>query len=53
MNFEFLAPAHPYIVHFPVALLMVSCVLYLAAFMTRRPGLSEVAFWTLVLGSRI
>ena len=46
-----LAEAHPIIVHFPIALLMASLALDLAAVIVRRASLVEGATWALLLGA--
>ena len=42
---------HPLIVHFPIALLLTSAGLDLAAVALRRPTLHRIALWNLVLGT--
>jgi uncharacterized membrane protein len=46
-----LAELHPIIVHFPIALLLASVALDLAAVIFRRASLVEGATWALVLGT--
>lgn len=46
-----LAELHPIIVHFPIALLLVSVALDFGAVILRRASLAEGATWTLVLGT--
>ena len=45
-----LAELHPIIVHFPIALLIVSVACDIAAVVLRRAGLTTTATWTLVFG---
>jgi uncharacterized membrane protein len=45
-----LAELHPIIVHFPIALLIVSVACDFAAVFLRRAGLTTTATWTLVFG---
>lgn len=45
-----LAELHPIIVHFPIALLIVSVALDFAGIFLRRAGLTTAATWCLVLG---
>lgn len=45
-----LAELHPIVVHFPIALLIVSVTLDFAAVFLRRAGLTTAATWCLVLG---
>lgn len=45
-----LAELHPIIVHFPIALLIVSVACDIAAVFLRRVGLTTTATWTLVFG---
>ena len=42
---------HPLIVHFPIALLLTSVAIDLAALVVRRPALHRVALWNLCLGT--
>lgn len=42
---------HPLVVHFPIALLLASVGLDLAALIFRRPGLHRIALWNLALGT--
>jgi len=42
---------HPLIVHFPIALLSISPIVDLAAFLTRRPSWHAVAYGLLVAGT--
>lgn len=42
---------HPLLVHFPIALLLTSFVLELAAVTLKRPNLHRVALWNLGLGT--
>ena len=46
-----LAELHPIIVHFPIALLLTSLALDLAAVVFRRATLVEGATWALLLGA--
>ncbi len=43
--------AHPLVVHFPIALLMTSVALELAALALKRPGLHRIGLWNLALGT--
>ncbi len=45
-----LAELHPIVVHFPIALLIVSVACDIAAVLLRRAGLTTTATWTLILG---
>jgi uncharacterized membrane protein len=45
-----LAELHPIVVHFPIALLIVSVVLDFGGIVLRRAGLTTAATWCLVLG---
>ena len=45
-----LAELHPIVVHFPIALLVVSVACDIAAVVLRRAGLTSTATWTLVFG---
>lgn len=45
-----LAELHPIVVHFPIALLIVSVACDIAAVFLRRAGLTTAATWTLVVG---
>lgn len=45
-----LAELHPILVHFPIALLITSVALDLAAVFLRRAGLTTAATWLLILG---
>jgi uncharacterized membrane protein len=45
-----LAEIHGFIVHFPIALLLISVTLDIAAAIFRRASLVEAATWTLLLG---
>lgn len=45
-----LAELHPIIVHFPIALLIVSVACDIAAVFLRRAGLTTTATWTLIFG---
>lgn len=45
-----LAELHPMVVHFPIALLIVSVVLDFGGVLLRRAGLTTAATWCLVLG---
>ncbi|MBI4535590.1 MAG: DUF2231 domain-containing protein [Ignavibacteriae bacterium] len=42
---------HPFLVHFPIALLTVSFLADLAATLTRNEDLHKVGWWTLLLGT--
>lgn len=42
---------HPFIVHFPIALLAMCLVFELVAWVSRKPGLSQVGWWLQVLGT--
>ena len=46
-----LAEIHGFIVHFPIALLLISVTLDFAAVIFRRASLVEAATWTLLLGA--
>lgn len=45
-----LAELHPIVVHFPIALLIVSVACDIAAVFLRRAGLTSTATWTLIFG---
>lgn len=42
---------HPLVVHYPVALLTISALLYAVAWVSRRESLAWAAFWMLALGT--
>ena len=46
-----LAELHGFLVHFPMALLLISVTLDFAAAIFRRVSLVEAATWTLLLGA--
>lgn len=42
---------HPLVVHYPIAFLTVSALLYVAAWVSRREALARAALWMLALGT--
>ena len=53
MNMEIIPNWHPIFVHFTVALLSISSLLYLAGFLLKKPHFLIIARWNLWIGGAI
>lgn len=53
LNIEIIPNWHPLFVHFTIALLSISALMYLAGFVLKKPHLLLIARWNLWIGSAI